>query len=137
MLLIFLKNIHNMESIYKNCIVYCLWINGRCLDDVDQHFPIESYNIKDQNIWHSDFKKAYKDYNTAKVKDSDNEYGYNSEIFQDYIVTLYSIDIDIEKFETVYNLKFDLEDDRVQDCIPYYINYNFNTIAERLSRFKK
>jgi len=124
-------------SIYNNVIVYCLWVNGRLIEDVDQHFPIDSYNVKDTNIWHSDFKKATQDFFKAKVKDSDSEHGYHTEIFQDYSVCLYSIDIDIEEFENRFDLTFNLEDDDVQECIPYYINYEFNTVAERIGKFKK
>ena len=124
------------KSTYNNVIVYCLWINGRLIENLDQHFPIESYNVKDTNVWHSDFKKATQDYFKAKVKNSDSEYGFHSEIFQDYSVNLFSIDIDIKEFENKFNLKFNLDDDDVQVCIPYYINYKFNTIAERIGNFK-
>jgi hypothetical protein len=125
------------ESIYNHVIVYCLWINGRSCDDVDQHFPIESYNVKDRNLWQTDFKKVTQDYFKAKVKDSDDPNGYYTEIYQDYTVILFSIDIDVDKFEKHYNLKFDIENDDVQDYIPYYVNYDFNTVAERIAKFSR
>ena len=123
-----------MKSKYKFIQVYNVWVHGRSLDDVDQQFPINT-NIDSHGNWHSDFKKAYKDFFDAKVKDNDGDYGYYSEIFQDYIATLYVIDVDVKKFEKEYGIKFDLENGDVQEAIPYYDNYNFTTVAERISKF--
>ena len=114
--------------------VYNVWVHGRSLDDVDQQFPIET-NIDSHGNWHNDFHKAYADFTKAYVKNESEEYVFNDEIFQDYIVTLYVIDIDVEKFEKEYDMKFDLENDDVQEAIPYYNDYKFTTVAERISEF--
>lgn len=124
-----------MESIYKNVIVYNIWVNGRDIEDVDQHYPVNS-NLNNYNVWHSDFKRATDDYFNTEVKDSDREFGYYSEIYQDYIVILFSIDINVNEFENMFDLDFDLKDERVQEMIPYYVDYNLNTIAERIDNFK-
>ena len=121
-----------MKSKYKFIQVYNVWVNGRSIDDVDQHFPIDT-NI--DRHWYSDFKKATQEYFKAKAL-PDKHYENPKEIFQDYVVTLFSIDIDIKKFEKKYNLKFNIENDDVQDMIPYYVNYGFNTVAERICKFK-
>jgi|TARA_R110002167_G_scaffold244932_1_gene450398 hypothetical protein len=123
-----------MESKYKFVQVYNVWVHGRSLDDVDQQFPIDA-NVDSHGNWHNDFSKAYEDYFKAEVKDECEEYILNSTIFEDYIVTLYVIDVDVEKFEKEYGMKFDLENDDVQEAIPYYDDYKFTTVAERISKF--
>jgi hypothetical protein len=122
------------KSIYNNIQVYNVWVNGRSIEDVDQHFPVNT-NI-DRN-WNSNLKQAVKDYFNAKVNDCDSEDGFYSEIYQDYIVTLFSIDINIDEFEKKYQIKFDIDNEQVQELIPYYCDYNLNTVAERISKFKK
>jgi hypothetical protein len=110
--------------------VYQIWVNGRFIADRDQHFPIES-NIE-RGDWHSDFKKATEDYFMVKAK-----YKLYPYVYKDYIVTFYSIEINIPEFEKQYDVKFDLNDDYVQEMIPYYVDYNFNTVAEKILKFKK
>lgn len=119
-------------SKYNFVQVYNVWVNGRSIDDVDQHFPIDS-NVDRE--WHNDFDQAYKDYVGCFAPNITNDGNWNEEIFQDYSVVLFSIDIDVDKFEKQYDLKFDLTDDRVQEMIPYYDDYKFNTVAEKTVKF--
>ena len=56
----------------------------------------------------------------------------HKEIYQDYIKTLYSININIEKFENMFGLIFDINHETSQESIPYYVDYDFNTVAEDL-----
>lgn len=35
----------------------------------------------------------------------------------------------------MFDLDFNLEDERVQKMIPYYADYDFNTVAERIAQF--
>lgn len=116
----------------NNVIVYSLWVSGREIDNRDQHYPIDPYNYENTHEWSTDFKKVVDGYFNAEVRDSDSEQGKYSEIFEDYIVILFSIDINIEKFENM----FDIDNEDVQDLIPYYVDYDFNTVAERISKFK-
>jgi hypothetical protein len=46
-------------------------------------------------------------------------------------------DIDVEKFEQEYEMEFDLSSDEVQEAIPYYDDYKFTCVAERIAKFKK
>lgn len=119
-------------SKYNFVQVYNVWVNGRSIDDVDQHYPIDS-NVERE--WHTDFDKAYKDFTGAFAPNMTNDGDWNEEIFQDYAVTLFSIDIDVEKFEKEYDLKFDINDENVQEMIPYYDDYKFNTVAEKILKF--
>lgn len=121
-----------MKSKYNHIQVYNVWVNGRDIEDVDQHFPINS-NV--DRKWHSDFKKASQDYLSAKAE-NECEQGFNDEIFQDYQVILFSIDIDIDKFQDMFDLDFDLENDDVLEMIPYYCDYDFNVVAERIEKFE-
>lgn len=121
------------SSKYNFVQVYNIWVNGRCIDDIDQHFPI---NTNIEREWHNDFKQAYKDFFNAKNLEG-NVDDFGKPFYQDYIVTLYSIDIDVEKFEKMFDLKFNLEDDDVQEMIPYYEDYKFNTVVERICKFKR
>lgn len=120
------------KSNYNNVIVYCIWINGRASEDVDQHYPIDS-NLEDERVWTNDFKKTYKDFYSAKSTLSKFE---NDNCFQDYIVQLFSLDIDIDKFEKEYGLKFNINKDEVQESIAYFVNFNFNLVCERIVKFK-
>jgi len=124
-----------MKAINEHIQVYAIWVNGRDIEDINQSFPVNT-NI-DTNIWHSDFKKAVKDYFNAKVKDSEGEYGCYSEIYKDYHVGLFSIDINIKEFENKFDLDFDINNEDVQDIIPNYVNYDFNVVAERIGKFIK
>ena len=119
-------------SKYNFVQVYNVWVNGRDINDADQHYPIDS-NVDRE--WHSDFNRAYKDYFGCFAPDITEKGDWNSEIFQDYSVILYSIDIDVEKFEKEYDLKFNLENQEVQEMIPYYDDYKFNTVAEKTVKF--
>ena len=119
-----------MKSKYNHIQVYNVWINGRVKNDVDQHFPIDSTHERN---WHSDFKQASTDYLSAQaVNVEDNSY---KDIFQDYYVCLYSIDIDINKFQNMFDLNFDLDNEDVQEMIPYYVDYDLNVVAERIAQF--
>jgi hypothetical protein len=125
-----------METIQGHIQVYSVWVNGRVIEDINQHFPVNC-NILNYDNWHNDFKQATKDYFGAKVKDSDDDYGFYSEIYKDYHVALYSININIREFENKFDLKFDIENEEVQEMIPYYVDYDFNVVAERIGKFKK
>ena len=114
--------------------VYNVWVLGRLLGDVDQQLPIKT-NIDSMGNWHKDFHKAYADFINADVKNESAENVFNDEIFRDYIVTLFVIDIDVERFEEEYGIKFDLSSDEVQESIPYYDDYKFTTVSERVSEF--
>jgi hypothetical protein len=123
-----------MKTIDGHIQVYSIWVNGRLIDDTDQHFPLES-NVENCRNWTTNFKKVVKDYFKISVKDMDGEYGPHSDIYKDYHVALYAIDINVRKFEKMFQTKFDIKDDKVQELIPYYVNYNFITVAERLEKF--
>lgn len=117
----------NIQSKYNYVQVYNVWVNGRDADDLDQHYPIDTNINRD---WHSDFKKATEDYFNAKSLKMCDEL-----VYQDYQVSLFSIDINIEAFEEMFGLKWDLTDDNVLEMIPYYKDYDFNTVAERIAKF--
>lgn len=122
-----------METVNGHIQVYTLWVNGRCKEDTNQHFPIDS-NIEETHEWSSDFKKSSSDFLSCEAM-KESEHGLYSDIYQDYHVALFSIDINIEKFENMFDLDFDIEDERVQEMIPYYNDYDFNTVCERISNF--
>lgn len=113
------------NSKYNFVQVYSIWVNGRYITDVDQHFPVET-NVDRE--WTTDFKKATDLFFNAKVYGSE----FDAEIYQDYIVTLFVIDIDTDEFERDFDLEFDISDEGVQDVIPYYADYDFTTVAERI-----
>lgn len=124
-----------MNTIQNHIQVYTIWVNGRSIKDENQHFPIDS-NIDNGLGWHSDFKKASKDFLKCKAKKKDKDYGSDLEnYFKDYHIALYSIDINIVEFEKNYGIEFDLNDNNVQEYIPYYVDYDFNVVAERLANF--
>jgi hypothetical protein len=118
-----------MKSKYNNIQVYTIWVNGRDINDVDQHFPIDT-NVERE--WTTDFKKAYKDFYKAKATGENYD-----DIFQDYMVTLFSFDIDLDKFKEMYDLDFDFENENIDDLITNFVNYDFNTVCERVVNFKK
>lgn len=124
-----------MEIVNGHIQVYNVWVNGRDIEDVNMHYPIDC-NIENYNNWHCDLKKATRDYFEANVKDVCND-GLNSDIYQDYHVALYSIDINVKDFENMFDLDFNMDDDNVQEMIPYYVNYDFNVVAERIDNFIK
>ena len=121
-----------MKTINGHIQVYNVWVNGRDMFDKNQHFPIDS-NVERE--WHTDFKLASSDFLNA-VANEESEHGMYCEIFKDYHVCLYSIDINVKDFENMFDLNFDLNDDRVQEMIPYYVDYNLNVVAERIAKFK-
>lgn len=125
-----------MYIINEHIQVYNVWVNGRDKENTNNHFPIDC-NIDNYNIWHTDLKKAVDDYFNVVINDADDENGLYSEIYVDYHVALYSIDIDIEEFKRMYKMEFDITNDKVQDIIPYYVDYNFNVVAERIGHFKE
>lgn len=98
---------------------------------MNQHFPIDS-NV--QNVWHNNLELAVDNYLHCIVSNG-GEFGLHSDIYQDYHVCLYSIDINVKEFENKFDLDFDLEDDNVQEMIPYYVDYDFNVVAERVDVF--
>ena len=108
--------------------LYNVWVNGFELIEPEQQFPV-STNIDRE--WGDDLQGAVDDYFKAK--------GYHDDpsdpVFDRYIVDLFSIEIDVEKFENETGLKFDLTDDRVQELAPYHVDYKFNTVAERTDNF--
>jgi hypothetical protein len=120
-----------MRSKYKFIQVYNVWVNGRDINDIDQHYPIDNTV---ERRWHSNFKQAYKDFYSAKNLEG-NKTEFGDVYYKDYSVVLYVIDVDIEKFEKDYEMKFDLNNDEVQEAIPYYDNYNFTCVAERIGKF--
>ena len=97
----------------RNRIVYLVWVMGRDIDNNDNHFPINS-NIGSRD-WRCDFKLACDDYFKAEVI---NHVNYE-DIYSDYIITLFNIEINIVEFESKYGIKFDLTNDKVLELIPY------------------
>ena len=108
--------------------LYNVWVNGYELTEPEQQFPV---NTNIEREWGDDLKEAVNDYFRAK--------GYHDDpkepVFDRYIVNLFSIEIDVEKFETETELKFDLTDERVQELVPYHVDYNFSNVAERTDNF--
>ena len=126
-----------MENVNGFIQVYNLWANGRDIDNLDMEFPIFPNDGGDYHNWHTDLKKAVKDFFGVKIKDSDSENGFYTLTYKDYHVTLFSIDVNIKEFEEMFDVKFDFENDDIQELISNYVNYDFNTVAERISKFKK
>lgn len=128
-----------MKKVEEHVIIYSIWVNGRLFEDTNQHFPIFPKDKKIiVNDWHDNFKKACSDYHKIKIADdyiADGAVSYNTEIFLDYHVCLYSIDVDVKEFEEMFDIKFDLKNDNVHEAIPHYVNYNFNVVAERIADF--
>lgn len=124
--------IKTMKSKYNFTQVYCVWVNGRSIEDVDQHYPIESnLSFVTNRDWHTDFNQATKDYFKAKAVIEE----FTTETYKDYVVQLFMIDIDVNKFEIETELEFDINDDKVQEMIPYHKDYDFVTVAERIVSF--
>lgn len=119
-----------MNVINDHIQVYSVWVNGRF--DENNHYPINS-NVKSD--WHVDFKKAVDDYFNVIVADGDDEIKDYSKEYMDYIVILFSIDMCVSEFENLFDIKFDINDDRVQELIPDFANYGFNVTAERIGLF--
>jgi hypothetical protein len=126
------NDLNNFQPINGYVQVYQVWISGRDINDNNQHHPIVNENV--DKYWHTDFKQASEDYINVIVNNKD-KHGLYSDIYKDYIVQLFSIDINIEDFENTYNLEFDLNNEYVQEAIPYYVDYDFHTVAERVSNF--
>ena len=120
------------KSKYNFIQVYNIWANGRSYDDLDQQYPVDS---NCERIWHDDFEKASQEYLNVIVKNKTVEGDFNDEIFQDCQVNLYSIDIDVKKFKNMFNLNFDLKNQKVQEMIPYYNDYDFSNVAEKIIKF--
>lgn len=116
----------------ENIQVYSVWVNGRDIHNINDHYPINSNVERD---WHSDFKRAFTDYYGAIGFEYDEFGNASIDLYRDYIVTLFSIEINIKKFENLFDLDFNIDDERVQDMIPYYVDYEFNTVAERIESF--
>ena len=126
------NDLNNFQPINGYVQVYQVWVSGRDINDNNQHYPIANENV--DKDWHTDFKQASEDYLNVTVN-NENKHGLYSNVYKDYIVQLFSIDINIEDFENTYNLEFDLNNEHVQEAIPYYVDYDFHTVAERVSNF--
>ena len=124
-----------MKPIKGHIQVFSIWVNGRDINDTDQHFPIDC-NVNTHE-WRFGLKQVVNDFYKVKVKDADGEHGFYSEIFKDFHVALCSIDINIKDFENRFDLDFDIEDENVQEMIPYYVDYDLNVVAERIGKFSK
>lgn len=48
-----------MKAINGHIQVYNVWVNGRDIDDENQHFPIDSNTEQE---WHCNFKRATADF---------------------------------------------------------------------------
>jgi len=120
-----------MKSIYNFVQIYLIWVNGRSIEDVDQHFPIDS-NV--ERNWTDDFKKAVKNFYKAKSI-NDKDYPDRKEVFQDYVVTLFSFSLNVDEFEKWSGIMFDIKSDEVQDLIPDFTKYEFNVVAEKIMQF--
>ena len=124
-----------MKTVNGHIQVYNIWVNGRDIEDNNQHYPIDN-NIEDNNVWHNNLKKAVTDFENVVIEDRNITDGLYSDIYSDYHVAFYSIDINVKEFENMFDLDFDLDDDRVQEMIPYYVNYDFNVVTEKVCKFK-
>ena len=118
-----------MKVINGNVQVYSVWIHGR------------EYGLKNEfafeiTDWSNDFKSTTEKYFNAEIKDSDSKDGYYTEIYKDCHVVLFSVDINLKDFKKMFGIKFDINNNDCIDCIPYYCNYEFNTVAERVCKFK-
>lgn len=128
-----------MKSKYNFIQVYNVWVNGRSVDDIDQQYPIDTNVARE---WHTDLKRAVKDFYNAKAEES-NKTEFGDIIYQDFQVNLFSIDIDLDEFEKRFDLDFNINCDKCQEMIPYYdknpdgLGYDFNTVAERVVDFKR
>ena len=117
------------KTINGHLQVYSVWIHGR------------EYGLKNEFAfeiaeWSTDFRSATEKYFNTEVKDSDSKDGYYTEIYKDCHIILFSIDIDVKEFEKMFGIKFDMNNEKCLDCIPYYCDYDFNTVAERITKFK-
>lgn len=112
----------------KHVQVYNVWVNGYELSDPDQQFPV---NTNIEREWGDDLRQAVDDYFNARGYHDDPE----EPVFDRFIVTLFSFEVDVEKFENETGLDFDLSDERVQECLPYHVDYDFNVVAERTDNF--
>lgn len=121
---------HNYVQVYK------VEVYGRSKEDSEQHFPIDSKLVTDG--WHTDLYKAVEEFKSVKICDCKKDENYMlsySDIYQDYIVQLFSLDININEFETVTGLVFDLKYYDIQEALEYYVDFKFNTVAERIDDF--
>ena len=129
-----MENKHNSHKLLGRVQVYTIWVNGRAIEDTDQHFAIDC-DLGIIRDWTDRLSWIVSLYSTVEAKRGDGEYGSYTDIFEDYHVALYSIDIDVADFEAMFDLDFDLKCDEVQDMIPYYVDYDFNVVAERIAKF--
>jgi hypothetical protein len=117
------------KTINGNLQVYSVWVHGR------------EYGLKNEfafeiTEWTNNFKSALDKYFNTEIKDSDLEGGYYTEIYKDCHIILFSIDINVKEFEKKFGIKFDMNNEDCIECIPYYCNYDFNTVSERITKFK-
>ena len=118
-----------MNNTTDNIQVYSIWVNGRLKEDTGQHFPLDT-TLDPSREWGADLSKAVKDYYNVKPTEADTDN------FQDYTVILFSIDIDVNKFAEMFAITFDIDSEDTQEMIPYYVDYDFNVVAERIELFK-
>jgi hypothetical protein len=109
--------------------VYSIWINGRLKEDTGQHFPLDN-TLDNSREWNADLTQAVTDYYNVKPTEADTDN------FQDYHVALFSIDIDVNKFAEMFAITFDIDSEDTQEMIPYYVDYDFNVVSERVGQFQ-
>lgn len=113
--------------------LYHIWVNGRDLEN--KKIPINARIHEEKQFWYSNLDEVIEDYLKVSVNHSDIK-ETNKKLI-DYLVSIFSIDIDIEEFENKFNLKFDINSDIVQVLLHYFINYeNFNLLRSRIGKFK-
>lgn len=117
--------------------LYNIWVLGRSINDLGQQFPIDAKESIKTHVWRDDFKKVVADYHKITVLEVDEELNCNSEIFKDATVILFSVDIRVSDFKKYTNKKMDLKNDEIQESISYFTDYKFNTVAQRITNFKK
>lgn len=103
--------------------LYMIWVNGVMKNKHENQYPLFS-NIKIE--WTDDLEKAVSDYKNAVAI---------QENYDQYIVTLFSVEIEPKKFAKRWGVKFNLSDERTQDAIGYEVDFKFNTVAERCVNF--
>lgn len=115
------KLIKIMDKTNENFIqVYSIWASGRSIDDLNQQYPINT-NINTHH-WGNCLKTAVNDFYKCKETEEDPDI---EEVYQDYVVILFSVEIDKEEIKKQYDVDFDAEDFNldsqiVQEAISYF-----------------
>lgn len=108
--------------------LYTIWVNGYSYETKDHHFPIDS-NLKMPREWTDDFESIYEEYkHTVGYQEYDKE---GNDCFDRAVITLFVVQLNVEKFESEWDLDFDLDDDDVQDCIADAVDYDFTIVCEK------